>query len=392
MALRNGLAKQFGMKDEVTPGIPVTVDRFIPLVDESLALEIERLESEAVFPGRQVLDTLQWAPGEMAAGGDVGFELFDRAVGLPLKHCFGTVNTSGPVSSLYTHTFTPGDLSGIAFTAQRGVPDTGGTVRPFTYPGSKIASWEVACKEGENVTFGVTLLSKTEVGHLTVADGVTTNGSPTVTSATAGFSQAMIGWPISGTGIPANSYIGAVNSATSISLSSTPLANTPVNATATGSALALTIGIALAAASMPAGIIPMQYRYASLTLAGSTQKVMAASIKGDNKLEERRFLGQGTTDEPFAEDRREYTGELECEFESVTAYNRFVNGAEAALVLAFATPGGRSLTFTCNVRFDGASPESSGRKRSTLKLPFKCIGSTDAAAITAVFVTGDSTP
>lgn len=75
-----------------------------------------------------------------------------------------------------------------------------------------------------------------------VADAVTTSGSPTVTSATAAFAVGDVGSPISGTGIPANSYIGVRNSATSIGLSSSPVVNTPVNASASGSGVTITMG------------------------------------------------------------------------------------------------------------------------------------------------------
>lgn len=76
----------------------------------------------------------------------------------------------------------------------------------------------------------------------TVTDGVTTNASATVTSATAAFASIDVGQPISGAGIPASSYIGVRNSATSIGLSSSATANTPVNATASASGVTLTIG------------------------------------------------------------------------------------------------------------------------------------------------------
>ena len=75
-----------------------------------------------------------------------------------------------------------------------------------------------------------------------VADGATTSGSPTVTSASAAFAAGDVGSPISGAGIPASSYIGVRNSATSIGLSSSPVANTPVNATATATGVTLTMG------------------------------------------------------------------------------------------------------------------------------------------------------
>lgn len=70
------------------------------------------------------------------------------------------------------------------------------------------------------------------------ADAVTTSGSPTVTSATAAFTAADVGLAITGTGIPSLSYIGVVNSPTSIGLSSSATVNTPVNATASGTVTA----------------------------------------------------------------------------------------------------------------------------------------------------------
>lgn len=73
----------------------------------------------------------------------------------------------------------------------------------------------------------------------TVADGATTNASPTVTSVTAAFTSADLHKPIVGAGIPANSFIGIINSATSIGLSSSATTNTPVNATATASGVTL---------------------------------------------------------------------------------------------------------------------------------------------------------
>lgn len=75
-----------------------------------------------------------------------------------------------------------------------------------------------------------------------VVDGATTNASPTVTSATAVFTAADVGRAVIGTGIPAGSYVGVVNSATSIALSSSPASNVAVNATATATGVTLAIG------------------------------------------------------------------------------------------------------------------------------------------------------
>jgi hypothetical protein len=73
------------------------------------------------------------------------------------------------------------------------------------------------------------------VANLTATKTVTTtNGSATVTTSGT-FTDANVGSLITGTGIPANTYIGILNSSTSVGLSSDPLKNVPVNATASGS-------------------------------------------------------------------------------------------------------------------------------------------------------------
>lgn len=68
-----------------------------------------------------------------------------------------------------------------------------------------------------------------------VNDGVTTNGDATLTSATAAFTDADVDAPISGAGIPANTYIASVTTATTVELSA--------NATATASGVTVTIAV-----------------------------------------------------------------------------------------------------------------------------------------------------
>ena len=66
------------------------------------------------------------------------------------------------------------------------------------------------------------------------ADGVTTDGSATVTSATLAFVAGDVGRDLAGTGIPAGAYIITVNSATSVTLSAA--------ATATATGVTFTLG------------------------------------------------------------------------------------------------------------------------------------------------------
>lgn len=146
--------------------------------------------------------------------------------------------------------------------------------------------------------------------------------------------------------------------------------------------------VALASASYASGIKPMVFTGASLSIGGTTANCKSLKLHGDNKLDvARRFIGSATIKQPLEADLRDYTGVFTGEFESLTAYNRFVNGTEAALVATFAA-GAQTLVFTYNVRFDGDTPNVTNRGIVPQTLPFKAVGATtDAGAITAVWTT-----
>jgi hypothetical protein len=380
---RTGLAAQIGYATETTVGTPVTTAAFLPLISESLTQDRTRLESNGIIAGRRVLTSDQWASGDVTVSGSVQHELYNRGLGKLFTAMFGTVATTG--AGPYTHTFTPGDLTGDSLTVQVGRPATNGTVYPFTYAGMKVASWEIACSAGEIATLGMDLVGQREFAYRVVTDGVTTSGSATLTSATAAFSNDDIGKPISGTGIPAAATISAVASATSITLSA--------NATATGTGVSVTLGVALATATYPSSIKPLRFNNASVTIGGSAVNVKSLTLSGSNMLDDsRRFLGSQYISEPLEMGLREYTGSIEVEFTDLTQYTRFVAASEAALVASFAS-GTDSVTITSNVRVDGTTPNVGGREILTQTLPIKCVASsTDASAITVALVNSDSTP
>lgn len=369
MTIRSGLASSVGFGDETTWGTAVTPTVWVPLVDESISQEIDRLESDAIISGARVLRSQQWEPGAVTAGGDLGFEVNDKSKGLLLKHMFGGTGTTGP--------FTPADLSGLGLTVQVGVPDVDtGTVRPKTLAGAKVASWEIGLAAEQIATLGLSVVGRFVIGHRTVSDGVTTNGSAAISSATAGFSADDVNKPISGTGIPAGATIASVQSATAATLSA--------NATATGASVAFTIGLALTTPTYAASIMPMSFVGGSVTLAGATFKVREITIAGDNGIQtDRRYAGQSAVDEPLEEGLREYSGTIETEYWSDVAYRRFLEGTETALVCRIAR-GTRSIEITMNARYDGTTPQVGGRGRVGQTLPFKCVGaSADSGAISA---------
>lgn len=380
---RTGIAAQIGYALETTVGTPATVTAFLPLVSESLGQEKNRLESAGIIAGRRVLTSDQWNGGDITVSGSVQHELYNRGLGKLFTVMFGAVSTTG--AGPYTHTFTPGDLTGDALTVQVGRPATNGTVYPFTYAGMKIKSWELACNAGEIATLGADLVGIREIDYRTVTDGVTTSGSAAITSASAAFNASDVGNPISGTGIPSGATIAAVTSATAATLSA--------NATASGTGVSFTLGVALASATYPSSIKPLKFNHAAITLGGASVNVKALTISADNAIDDsRRFLGSQYISEPLEMGLREYTGSLDVEFTDLTQYRRFVTGSEAALVAAF-TSGADSVTITANVRIDGTTPQVAGREILTQSLPFKCVASgADSSAITAVLVNSDATP
>lgn len=179
MALGSGLAAQFGFVSETTYGTAVTVNKFTPLVSESIVEEIPRIESAGIIAGKRILHTDQWAAGIPAIAGDIGLELWQQGTGTLFRHMFGSV-TSSTTGGASTHTFSPGDLTGKSMTVQIGKPQVGGVVTPFTYAGVKVASWELAAVPNENVTLGLSVVAKsvTTGTALATATYVTGAASP----------------------------------------------------------------------------------------------------------------------------------------------------------------------------------------------------------------------
>lgn len=385
MALGSSLAGQIGLALEDTYGVYKAPTVWIPYVDESLTSDTERVESKAIIAGRRVPTSEQWEPGKVVVGGDIGLEMFKRNLGKLFTVMFGGVATTG--SGPYTHTFTPGDLTGKSLTIQKGVPGVGGTVFPLTYLGCKVASWEIACQAGEVATLGVTIIAQREVGYRTVADGVTTDSSKAISSATANWYDDDDGAPISGTGIAAGATVASHSSATAASLSA--------NATADGTSITFTIGIPLGTASYTSGLgMPFKFNHGAVSIGSASVPVKSATFSGDNGLsDDRYFLGARHLSEPLEKQLRVYDGELEVEWTDRTQYDRFRRGSEVALVCAF-TSGADTFTITENVRFDGETPQMGGGGDIVAQtVPFKAIASAaDSTAITVTLVNGDSTP
>ncbi len=96
-------------------------------------------------------------------------------------------------------------------------------LNPFDQSGRDLTQWRATLK---NIA-----LSGAQTSWV-VTDGVTTTSSNVVTSASLNLSQSDVGHHITGTGIPASTYIKGVSSVTSLTLGNA--AGTDVNITGTG--------------------------------------------------------------------------------------------------------------------------------------------------------------
>jgi len=172
MAIPTGLGAQFGVGEETTHGTGVTVDRFYEFTNETMSLEIERLQSRGLRAGTRIQRSDRWAAGSKTVGGNVEFELANKSFGLWLKHMFGGVATAQPDAggnpTVYEHTFTAGDLP-AGLTVQVGRPSTDGTAQPFTYDGCVVEDWELDATVGEIARLAVTLNGQDETTGTSLA-------------------------------------------------------------------------------------------------------------------------------------------------------------------------------------------------------------------------------
>lgn len=323
MAIPSGLSAQLMTGEEAVYGTPVVCDRAFEFRQESLKLEIARIESSALRSGTRVQRSDRWASGQRSVSGDITMELATKGQGRWWKHAVGAVATAQPdaagAPTVYKHVFTPGDLP-PGKTIQVGRPTTGGLVQPFTYHGCTISQWTLECAVGDIATLAMSIVGEDED-------------------------------------------------------------------TSTG----------LAVASYPAGLNVLTFAQGTLTVGGTPLEVKSASVQGSNTVaEDRYFLGSALRKQPLEIGMREYTGTVEPEFADLTAYNRFVNGTEADLVLAFV---GGTITgafkyqtvLTAHVRFDGETPNVGGPDIVANPLPYKVVDD-GVTSIKVEYQTTDTLP
>lgn len=143
--MSSGLKTQFGYVAESTYGTPVTVTRFAEILSESLERRNQTINSNGL---RNATRNLRRGSRRVLSandgGGDVNFEVATTGFGLLFNHMLGGTSTIAQQAATpaYLQTHQLGDLTGKSLTMQKGVSQTDGTVKPFTFHGCKILGWE----------------------------------------------------------------------------------------------------------------------------------------------------------------------------------------------------------------------------------------------------------
>lgn len=309
MATGSGLDGQIGFAGESTWGTPVTVTRFLELNSESLKFEPTWLEPTGLRVGTKFKRVNRVRQARKSVSGDVELEVATLGMGLLVRHMLGSTTASTTLisGSAYKQIHVPGDYRGLGLTVQVGRPEpSSGTVRPFTYAGCKVNSWEFNLED---------------------------NSIPTLKLSVDGRSEA------TATALATASYLAGA-SVFDFSQATLKLGGT---ASTTSGETSISSGTAVATV------------------------VRTFSVKGDAPMAAERFgLGNaGLKSEQLENDTPTITGSLGAEFNKAELYDLYTNNTTTALQmdLTGAAIGGNNYLFSIilpTVKLKTAAPSLSG--------------------------------
>jgi len=167
MAERSGVAAQFGVGAETAFGTYKAPSRYFPFESESLVLSKEYIRSKGLRAGHLAQSQNLHLATTRTVSGDVNLEFYDQGMGILLNLLHGETVAPEKIteSEGYKQIHKVGLNSpfGKSLTAQVGRPDTGGTVRAFSYLGCKVTSAKIEVAQGGVTMLTLTLDGKDEV-------------------------------------------------------------------------------------------------------------------------------------------------------------------------------------------------------------------------------------
>jgi hypothetical protein len=338
VTIGSGLGASLGFGAESTVGTAVTPTSWVEFNSESLKLTKNAVQGQGLRGGGLYPRSSRRAYTTRSAGGDINLDVATQGMGLLFKNMLGAGTSALLSGSAYQQVHTPASLAGQSLTVQKLVPQTDGTLKDFTYPGSKVGGWELACTVGGILTLRCTIDAKDEV-----------------TSATVG----------------------------------TPAYNADADVFYFSEG-ALVLG----------GTVTTAAGVASVTGGTTVAAVKGATITGTNPMkDDRYFLGaSGTKAEQIENGWRTLGGNLDAEFtDQATIYDVFAADSATALKLTFtgttAISGSDYPTLEVlipSIRFEGDTPQVGGPDVVGISAGFTGLDDGTNAAVQIRYVTADT--
>lgn len=164
MAIPGSFGSYLGIKKETTWGTAVAVDRFYLINSEAMKARFTANQRRSINSIIQRSDERK----NVMRGTEGPFEVVVsvKGMGVLLQQVFGSsVSAQVGATAEYTQTHVLDEAAagkGMHATIQVGRSDNTGTVRPFTYDGSKIVQATLSCDEEGYLTLAVTTTGRKE--------------------------------------------------------------------------------------------------------------------------------------------------------------------------------------------------------------------------------------
>lgn len=177
MSIGSGLAHSFGMAPEVTYGTYVAPTRWLEGLGK-LQKDKTTYQGGSVAAGRMVQPGGRRYVATKGASGTIEGAVYSKGMGLLLNGLLG--GTVTPVqqgaTAAYLQTHNLADPFGKFYSMQAGVPDLGGTVRPYTVLGAQVTGVELSCQTGGGLTASWAIVGR----DMTETETLTAPSYPTV--------------------------------------------------------------------------------------------------------------------------------------------------------------------------------------------------------------------
>lgn len=419
MGIGNGLSSTFGIATETTPGTPVVVTRFAEFDAETLSMKRHTVQGAGLRGGGLVKRAQRRNLVAREAGGDVTFDAMTNGLGLFLKHMLGSSATPTSLGGgLFQQVHNIGSLQGLAFTTQIVKPDTTGvlTQEAFTYPGCKIADWDLSVAQHGQVKLKLTIDALDEATPSNTF-AATTLSSSTLAAATTFSTVAAIpagSYVVVDTGL--NAEVVQIGTQTGAGPFVTPvttpggLSKAHATGVYVGSATNVNYGTAagLQAASYTAGVSMLDFSEGQIVAGGTTTAVSGVwtqtggqtvanvrnvSVTGKNSFKADRWgLGNKVRSEQLENNWRDYQASVEVEYNGRAFYDAQAADIPLALQLTFTAPGGAKLSVYAPLGFqeDGGSPQVGGPDIIIQKLKFSLLDDGVNGALQMVYTSTDA--